>query len=706
MEQKQTVTAQRDGEIALLIANNPPVNTINADVRADLGRALDEIRSWTDVKAVVLVCEGSTFFSGADIGEFAGPPREEEYRRLFNALEDLSVPVVAAMHGTVLGGGLEIALACHYRIASPRTRFGLPEVTLGIIPGAGGTQRMPRLIGVEKTLELILSARPVDTQRAQELGFVDEVVEGNLREAATAYARKLIAEGRGVRRTGERSVDAATATTEIIDKLTEQAKRQYPNRTAALTAIEAVVASTRLSLADGLALETELVNKCKKTDESKGAVHAFFAERETRKIPDLPSTAAARPIKSAGIIGAGTMGGGIAICFANAGIPVTVIDASQEGLDRGLANVSRTYDSMVKRGRLSVEDKAKRMSLIKGSLSYEDLRDADVIIEAVFESMDLKKSIFAKLDEVAKSGAVLATNTSTLDIDEIASATKRPQDVIGMHFFSPANVMPLLEVVRTQNTSAETIRTVLDLSKPLRKTPVLARVCYGFIGNRMMEGYAREAERMVLEGATPRQVDSALERWGMAMGILAVFDMAGIDVGVNIHKAHADRYPPDPTYYQADFALVEAGRLGQKNGKGYYRYEPGDRTRHDDPEAIEILRARAAKLGVERREHTEEEIVERCVYALLNEGIRILEEGIAVRASDIDVVWNAGYGFPRFRGGPLFYAETIGLPTLLEGVLKYQRIFGPMHWQPAPLLEKLVRENKTIAQWEAEKHGG
>jgi len=705
LEQKKTVTAQRDGEIALLVANNPPVNTINASVRNDLGRALDEIRSWTDIKAVVLLCEGSTFFSGADIGEFAGPPREEEYRRLFNAIENLSVPVIAAMHGTVLGGGLEIALACHYRIALPRTRFGLPEVTLGIIPGAGGTQRMPRLIGVEKTLELILSARPVDTAQAKTLGFLDEVVEGDLREAAITYARKLLADGRGVRRTGERSVDPATATPEIIERLTEQAKRQYPNRTAPFTAIEAVLASTRLPLAEGLELETELVNKCKKTDESKGAVHAFFAERETRKIPDLPSTAVARPVKSAGIIGAGTMGGGIAICFANAGIPVTIIEVSQEGLDRGLANISGIYDSMVKRGRLTAEEKEQRMSLIKGSLSYDDLRDADVIIEAVFENMELKKRIFAKLDEVAKPGAVLATNTSTLDIDEIASATKRPEDVIGMHFFSPANVMPLLEVVRTQRTSADTIRTVMDLSKPLRKTPVLARVCYGFIGNRMMEGYAREAERMVLEGATPRQVDTALERWGMAMGILAVFDMAGLDVGVNIHKEHAHRYPPDPTYYQADFALVEAGRLGQKNGKGYYRYEPGDRTRYDDPEAIEILRARAAKLGVEQREHTDEEIVERCTLALINEGIRILEEGIAVRASDIDVVWNAGYGFPRFRGGPLFYADTIGLPKVLEGVLKYQRIFGPMHWQPAPLLEKLVRENKTIAQWEAERHG-
>jgi 3-hydroxyacyl-CoA dehydrogenase len=705
LNQSRTVTAQRDGEVGLLIVHNPPVNTITAQVRADLGRALDEIGSWGDLKALVLACQGNTFFSGADIGEFAGPPREVEYRQLFNRIESLSIPVVAAMHGTVLGGGLEIALACHYRIAAPGTRFGMPEVTLGIIPGAGGTQRMPRLIGVEKALELILSARPVDATLARALGFLDTVVEGDLLEAAKSYARELVTTGRGVRRTGELGVDPASATEAIIARATEQARRQYPNRSAGLVAIEAVTATTKLPFTEGLELETRLVNQCKQSDESKGAVHAFFAERETRRIPGLPADIAARPIRSAGIIGSGTMGGGIAICFANAGIPVTVLDSTLAALDRGLGNVDRTYESMVKRGRLSAAEKAQRMGLIRGSLAYEDLREADVIIEAVFEDMDLKKKIFTTLDRVAKPGAVLATNTSTLDIDTIAAATRRPEDVIGLHFFSPANVMPLLEVVRTSSTSPQTIRTAMELSKPLRKTPVLARVCYGFIGNRMMEGYAREAERMVLEGATPRQIDSALEAWGMAMGILSVFDMAGVDVGVNIHKAHADRYPPDPTYYQADFALVEAGRLGQKNGKGYYRYERGDRTRHDDPEALAVLRARAAQLGVAPREHSEEEIVERCLYPLLNEGIRILEEGIALRASDVDVVWTAGYGFPRYRGGPLFYADTIGLPKLLQGMLEYQRLFGPMHWQPAPLLEKLVREGRTIAQWEAERGG-
>lgn len=700
MNQPVIVDVHRAGEIVVITVTNPPVNTITAAVRTGLADALQKVRAETGIKAVVLRCEGSTFFSGADIGEFSGPPQEEAYRQLFRQFEALPAPVVAAMHGTVMGGGLEIALACHYRVAAPGTRFGFPEVTLGIIPGAGGTQRMPRLIGVEKTLDMILSARPVDTQQARELGFLDEVIAGDLLQGAVAYARRVVAEGKGPRSTGELRVDPATATAAIIERLQGQAKKQYPHRAAALTAIEAVRASTTMPLAEGLEYETKLVNEAKKTVESKGAVYAFFADRETRRIPGLPPDARARPVRSAGIIGAGTMGGGIAICFANAGMPVTVIDASREGLERGLAGIDRTYDSMVKRGRLSAAEKAQRMGLIKGSIEYSALSDADVIIEAVFESMPLKKEVFGKLDRVVKSGAILATNTSTLNIEEIASATKRPDDVIGMHFFSPANVMPLLEVVRTSQTSPETIRTVMDLSKPLRKTPVLANVCYGFIGNRMMEGYAREAERMVLEGATPRQIDSALEDWGMAMGILAVFDMAGVDVGVNVHKANADRYPPDPTYYQADFALVEAGRFGQKNGKGYYRYEPADRTRYDDPEAIAILQARAAKLGIAPREHSKEEIIERCLYPLLNEGLRILEEGVALRASDIDVVWTSGYGFPRYRGGPMFYADTIGLETLLDGMLKYQKVCGPMHWEPAALLVELVRKKQGIADWQ------
>jgi 3-hydroxyacyl-CoA dehydrogenase len=703
MSQKP-VTVSLDQDVAVIAVDSPPVNTISAAVREGLFAAIADIRTRPGIAAVVLVCEGSTFFSGADIGEFAGPPKEAEFRDLFRRLEQLPVPVVAGMHGVVMGGGLEIALACHYRVASPGTRFGLPEVTLGVIPGAGGTQRMPRLIGVEKTLELILSARPVDVATGAALGFIDSEIHGKLREATIAFARTLVRGGAGARRTSERSVDPPTATPAIIERLMSQARTQYPNRAAALTAIKAVSAAARLPFEEGLLYETELANEAKATVESKALVHVFFAERDTRKVPGLPADAKARNIASGGVIGAGTMGGGIAICFANAGLPVTVIDTSQEALDRGLAVVGKTYDTMVKRGRLTAAERDLRMALIHGSLHYTDLTDADVVIEAVYENLDLKRQIFNSLDSVMKPGTVLATNTSTLDIAEIAAATRRPEDVIGLHFFSPANVMPLLEVVRTTATAPAVIRTAFDFAKRLRKTPVLARVCYGFIGNRMMEGYAREAERMVLEGATPRQVDGALEAWGMAMGILAVFDMAGIDVGVNVHRANAERYPPDPSYYQADFALHAAGRLGQKNGKGYYKYLPGDRARHDDPEAIEILNATALRLDIPQRAHSAEEIVERCLYPLINEGFRILEEGVALRASDVDVVWCAGYGFPRYRGGPLFHADTIGLKTVHDGILKYRDIFGAMHWEPAPLLARLASEGRTLKEWDAARN--
>jgi 3-hydroxyacyl-CoA dehydrogenase len=702
----QCVRVERDGELALIVAQNPPVNTITADVRAGLGLALGEIRAARDVRAVVLMCEGSTFFSGADIGEFSGPPREAEYRALFNGYEALQVPVVAAMHGTVMGGGLEIALACHYRIAAPATRFALPEVTLGIIPGAGGTQRLPRLIGADRALDLILSAKPVAAPQAKELGFLDETVEGDLKTAAMRYARALLADGKGPRRTGEMKVDPATATDEVFTKHTALARKLYPNRNAGLVAVDAVRKASQSSLTEGLEYETALVNERKASVESRAAIHVFFAERDSRRIPGLGDDVRAQPVKSAGVIGAGTMGGGIAICFANAGIPVTLLDADDAAIARGLAQVDRTYQSMVDRGRLSAADKAHRLGLISTTLDYGALREADVIVEAVFESMDLKRQVFTKLDAVARPGAILATNTSTLDIETIAKATSRPQDVIGMHFFSPANVMPLLEVVRTTRTSPAAIRTVMELAKPLRKTPVLAKVCYGFVGNRMMEGYAREAQRMVLEGATPRQVDGALEEWGMAMGILAVFDMAGIDVGVNVHKANASQYPPDPAYYQADVALFDAGRLGQKNGKGYYRYEPGQRARIDDPEAIEILRRKSEALQIPAREHSIEEIQERCLFPLLNEGFRVLGEGVVVRAADIDVVWTSGYGFPRYRGGPMFHAEVMGLETLLRGMRRYRDLFGPMHWEPAPLLVELVERGMSIAEWERTKPAG
>ncbi len=693
------VTLSYDGDIAILSVRNPPVNTINAAVRSGLRSAIAEIEARPGTTAVVLICEGTTFFSGADIGEFAGPPKEQEYRDLFRQLEQLPMPLVAGMHGTVMGGGLEIALACHYRVALPGTRFALPEVTLGVIPGAGGTQRMPRLIGVERTLEFILAARPIDAAAAVALGFLDAEVKGDIPAATVEFARGLVIAGRGVRRTADRTVDPATATPAIIDRLTETAKRQYPNREAPFMAIRAVAAAARLPLEEGLRFETDIANASKATVESKALIHLFFAERNTRQVPGLaPSTD--QRIERCAVVGSGTMGGGIAICFANVGIPVTVLDSNREALERGFKVIGNTYESMVKRGRISAEEKQQRMALITSTLDYGDLGTADVVIEAAYEDLAIKRQIFAKLDAVAKPGAVLATNTSTLDINAIAAATGRPGDVIGLHFFSPANVMPLLEVVRSDQTSPEVIRAAMGLAKRLRKTPVLARVCYGFIGNRMMEGYAREAQRILLEGATPRQVDGVLESWGMAMGILAVFDMAGIDVGVNVHRANADRYPPDPTYYQADLALHAAGRLGQKTGKGYYRYMAGDRTRHDDLEAIDLLRAAAARLKVAQRTHSDEEILQRCLYPLINEGFRILEEGVAIRSADVDVVWCAGYGFPRYRGGPMYYADTVGLAQIHDGILKYRDLFGPMHWQPADLLIRLVSEGRALRDWE------
>jgi 3-hydroxyacyl-CoA dehydrogenase len=696
------VQVQRHGDIAVIVVDNPPVNTITAAAREGMNEALEQVGRDPSIRAVILRCEGNNFFTGADINEFSGPPKEAEYRALWAKFEGLGVPMIAAMHGSSIGGGFELALACHYRVAPRSAKVMLPEVTLGIIPGAGGTQRLPRLVGIENALRIIFDAKPVDATKACELGLIDEIIEGDFVTGALHFAQGLVAQGAGPRPTSGRSVDGSVITPEFTARWQAEARRMYPNRTAALTALDSVTAAGRLPFAEGLLYEDRLANSTKVTVEARGAIHVFFAERESRKVDGLPP-GEARKIARAGVVGAGTMGGGIAIAFANAGVPVTLLDANEEGLARGLKVVDSTFESMVKRGRIDAAEKARRMGFIKGSLSYPDLGSSDVIIEAVFESMDLKKKIFTELDQVAKPGALLATNTSTLDVNQIAAAVKRPEDVIGLHFFSPANVMPLLEVVRTDSSSPTAIRTSMELAKVLRKTPVLARVCYGFIGNRMMEGYAREALRLTLEGETPRRVDTILEQFGMAMGILAVFDMAGIDVGVNVHRTNAHRYPPDPTYYQADAALHAAGRLGQKTGKGFYRYEKGDRTRHDDPEALEILKRRAAELGVEARAHSDQEIQERCIFPLLNEGLRILEEGVAQRASDVDVVWCMGYGFPRYRGGPMFYADTLGLPALLAGMEKYKNVYGPMHWEPAPLLVRLVREGRTLADWDNER---
>lgn len=696
------VTVEVDNGIAVITVNNPPVNTITESVRIGLNDALDEIATTQNIQSVLLLCEGSTYFSGADINEFNGPPKEAEYRDLFLRLENINVPVVTAMYGTVMGGGLEIALACHYRLADELTRFAFPEVGLGIFPGAGGTQRMPRLIGIERTLEMVIGTKPISVVEAMDWGFLDKVVNGDLRAQALDYCRELIAGDKPPRPTSANEV--APINESVVEQYKTQAQKQFPHQSAGLAAVEVICASATLPFLEGLQYEDDKVNIEKQTEACKGYIHGFFASRKTSFVPGLNPNLKPAEIKQAAIIGAGTMGGGIAMCFANVGIPVTIIDVSQEGLTRGLEVIDKNYASRVKRGRMTEEKKADTMKFISGALNYDAVKEADVVIEAVFEDLDLKRSIFKEIDKLAKPSAVLATNTSTLDINKIAAVTSRPENVIGMHFFSPANVMPLLEVVRTDTTSDQTICTTMAMAKPLRKTPVLAKVCYGFIGNRMMEGYAREAEFMALEGATPRKVDDALQEFGMAMGILAVFDMAGVDVGVNVHKANAEQFPPDPAYYQASQAMYDAGRMGQKNGKGFYRYEAGDRNRYDDEEALQLLRERAQELGIaQRSDHSYAEITERCIFPLINDAIRILDEGVAIRASDIDVVWAMGYGFPRYRGGPLFYAETIGLKTVYDGILKYQAKFGSMHWQPAPLLARLVEENRSLAEWESER---
>jgi 3-hydroxyacyl-CoA dehydrogenase len=702
--QHSVVSLERHGDIAVITADNPPVNTITAAVRAGLTQALQQLLQQRGVGALLVRCAGNTFFSGADIGEFSGPPRETEYRELFGQLESLPIPVIAALHGTALGGGVELALACHYRVAAPQARLGFPEVTLGIIPGAGGTQRLPRLTGAEQALELILSGKPIGAARALQLGIIDEIIDGDLYDGALQYVRRLLAAHAPVRRTGERTVDPASAPAPAMAALQARIERQYPHQRAPAMAFDAVGAALTLPLAQGLAYEARLVGEAKASVECRAAVHVFFAEREARQVADLPPDTASRPVRTCAIVGAGTMGRGIAQCFANAGIAVTLLDVDDAALERGLAGIAHDYDTQLQRGRITAEQRQQRLALVRGALDDAALAQADVMIEAAFEDLALKRRIFERLERAARPGAVLATNTSTLDIGELARATQRPGDVIGMHFFVPAQVMPLLEVVRTDATSATTIQTVMQLARRLRKTAVIARSCYGFIGNRMMEGYAREAERMALEGASPRRIDGALERWGMAMGILAVFDMAGIDVGINVHRANSSRYPPDPSYYQADVALAQAGRLGRKNGRGYYRYQAGDHTRHEDPEALAILAARARQLDIQPRSHSDDEIVERCIHPLINEGLRILQEGVAQRAGDIDVVWTSGYGFPRFRGGPMFYADTIGPAAVLETILRYRERFGPMHWEPAPLLIELAASGRSIAEWEQERH--
>ncbi|MBS4150130.1 3-hydroxyacyl-CoA dehydrogenase NAD-binding domain-containing protein [Pseudomonadota bacterium DY0742] len=694
------VRLQRHGAIALIIVDNPPVNALSQPVRQGLQQAFQAADADPAVQAVALVCEGNTFIAGADIKEFGKPPQAPSLPDVIDSIENSRKPSVAVIHGTALGGGLEVALGCHYRIARKDAKVGLPEVKLGLLPGAGGTQRLPRLAGVAKALDMIVSGQPIGAAEALEHHIVDELFEGDLVEAGVAYAQRLIDEGRGPRRTGEQSagLEGADNAELIAAKHAEVAKRMR-GLFSPLRCIAAVEAATKLPLAEGLKRERELFAECLQSPQRAALVHSFFAERQAGKIADLPADVKPRAVKSAAVIGGGTMGVGIALCFANAGIPVKLLEINEEALGRALQRARDTYGASVKRGSLTEEAMEQRLKRVEGVTDYAALADVDLVIEAVFEEMDVKRQVFERLDAVCKPGAILASNTSSLDLNQIAAFTRRPEDVVGLHFFSPANVMRLLEVVRGAKTSDEVLATAMAVGKQLKKVSVVVGVCDGFVGNRMIFQYGREAEFLLEEGATPGQVDGALRNFGMAMGPFAMRDLSGLDIGQAIRKRQRAELPADRDFPTVSDKLCEAGMLGQKTGAGYYRYEPGNRTPLENPDLAPMLDAASREKGLERRELDEQYIIERTIYALVNEGAKILEEGIAQRASDIDVIYLNGYGFPAFRGGPMFYADSVGLDQVLARVKALHARCGDW-WKPAPLLEKLAAEGRTFSDWQ------
>ena len=687
----------KQGAIGVITLDNPPVNALT-----QTRGLLQEIRNHLEtgdadpaVKALVLIGANRCFSGGADIKEFGKPPAPDkvDLRQLIAYMDSVEKPLIAALHGPTMGGGTELALACHYRVAAPDLQMGLPEVKLGLLPGAGGTQRLPRLIGVEPALNMIVTGEPVRADKALALGLVDEVVQGDLRAAALAFAEKAIAQKMPARRISATQVAMPGDAKQFFDAARREVAKKSRGYPAPLMCLQCVENAATLPFAEGLARERELFLQLMHTIESKALRHTFFAEREVAKIPDIGEDAPVHAIKSAAMVGAGTMGGGIAMNFANAGIPIKLLEMKQEVLDRGLATIKKNYAGTVAKGRLSQAEMDKRLSLISTTLAYDAIKDADIVIEAVFEEMNVKKAVFKELDRVMKAGAILASNTSTLDVDEIAASTSRPGSVIGTHFFSPANVMRLLEIVRGAKTSKEVVATTMKLAKTLRKVGVLSGVCDGFIGNRMVEEYIRQATYLLEEGALPQQVDGALQKWGMAMGPFAMSDLAGLDIGWAIRKRKAAANP-DEEFSRIGDRICAMGRYGQKTGAGFYKYEAGSRTALPDP-AIEALIVDYSKeIGVARRAVSDEQIIERCIYALVNTGAQVLDEGIALRASDIDIVYLTGYGFPPYRGGPMFYAETVGLKNVYDSIVKFNQSYGK-HWKPAPLLKRLVEQGKT-----------
>jgi len=685
----KSVDLDRRGRVAVITVNNPPVNALSQHVRQGLRDGVTQAVADSGVAAIVIVCAGRTFIAGADITEFGKPPQSPSLHEVLDLIEGSPKPVVAAVHGGALGGGLEVTLACHYRVGLKDARFGLPEVKLGLLPGAGGTQRLPRVVGVEKALGMMVSGDPIRAGDALESGLIDEIVEGDLTAAGVAFAEKVVSEKRPLRkiRDLDDKLAAVRGKPEVFANFRKSVARQTRGFRAPENIIKAVEAAVSLPFPAGIKRERELFAELMSSPESKAQRYFFFAEREAAKIPDVPADTLAKDIKKAAVIGAGTMGGGIAMNFANAGIPVTVVEVAREALDRGLGIVRKNYEATASRGRITQADVDKRMGLITGTTDFDAVRDADIIVEAVFEEMPIKKEVFAKLDGIAKPDAVLATNTSTLDVDEIASATKRPESVIGTHFFSPANVMRLLENVRGAKSSKTTIATAMAVGRRIGKVPVLVGVCYGFVGNRMLHQRGQQAEKLILEGALPHQVDKVLTDFGFPMGPFAMGDLAGLDVGWRIRKGRGVKSPV------AD-RICELGRFGQKTGAGYYRYEAGGRTPIPDTEVEKIIVDVATSMGITRRPISDEEILQRLLYPMVNEGAKILEEKIAIRASDIDVIWVYGYGWPVYRGGPMFWADQIGLRALRDKLLEFKKASGDPFWTPAPLLDRLANEGK------------
>ncbi|MDQ8730938.1 3-hydroxyacyl-CoA dehydrogenase NAD-binding domain-containing protein [Bradyrhizobium sp. LHD-71] len=683
------IDLKADGKIAVISVNSPPVNALSQNVREGLREAITKALADPKAEAIVVRCDGRTFIAGADIREMGRPRKPPGLKDFQSLMDGAKKPIVAAVHGTALGGGLEFAMMCHYRIAVPSARCGLPEVNIGILPGGGGTQALPRIVGVERALEMMTTGRHVPAKEAQALGIFDELAEeGKLDEAAIAYANRIIAEKRPIKRVRDLTdkVEAARKNPELIANFRKANARKLRNMKAPENIIKCVEAAMSLPFDDGLKRETELSQELHAGPQAPAMRHSFFAEREAAKIPDVPDATPMIPVETVGIIGAGTMGGGIAMNFANVGIPVKIVETRQEALDRGLSVIRKNYERTAQRGGITQDDVEKRMKLISGSLDMAALKDVDLVIEAVFERMDVKKEVFAKLDAIVKPGAILATNTSGLNIDEIASATKRPEAVIGLHFFSPANVMKLLEVVRADRTSKEVIATSMKLAKKIGKVAALVGVCPGFVGNRILRQRQLEAQKLVLEGAMPWDVDRVLYEFGFPMGPFAMSDLAGLDIGWVKENSKGETLRD---------VLCEMDRRGQKTGAGYYDYDE-NRTAKPSPVTEKIIKDFMAKKGVNGRKITDEEILERCLFPMINEGVQILADKKAIRASDIDVIWQHGYGFPIYRGGLMYYGDQLGPEKVLAKMKEFQATMGDQ-FKPSPLLEKIVAEGKKFA---------